>query len=98
MPFRNSQVLTFRPAGCTDSVDGTNAEPGSMRRLANLVPTKGTKHVWQPRPARLYFALLADYFNAPSQVTGLLVVGKAVRQCAGSRRRCRSPASARVPL
>ena len=42
--------LTWRPKGVVDAIDGTNAAPGSMACLANLIPDPSTASVFVPRP------------------------------------------------
>ncbi len=51
MPLRNQRPISIRPTGCSDAVDGTNAFPGAMAALTNLVPNPGTDKQWVPRPA-----------------------------------------------
>lgn len=51
MGLRDAKNVTFTPSGLTDSLDGTNAPPGSMRLLQNLVPSYGTAGAYAPRPA-----------------------------------------------
>jgi len=51
MGLRDARNIVFTPSGVTDSLDGTNAPPGSMRALTNLVPSYGTQGVYTPRAA-----------------------------------------------
>ncbi|MDE2040733.1 MAG: hypothetical protein KGJ45_12060, partial [Elusimicrobia bacterium] len=51
MALRDAQNVVFTPTGVTDSLDGTNAPPGSMLSLQNLCPSYGTSGVYVPRPA-----------------------------------------------
>jgi hypothetical protein len=49
--LRAAEDLMFRPQGLTDSLDGTNAPPGSMASLQNLCLSYSTDGVFVPRPA-----------------------------------------------
>lgn len=51
MPLRNSRPVTFRAKGLTDAVDATNAFPGAMSSLQNLIPDPRTLGIFVPRPA-----------------------------------------------
>lgn len=51
MGLRNAKSLTFRPAGLSDSYDGTNAFPGAMAVLSNLSAAYHTPNAFVPRPA-----------------------------------------------
>jgi hypothetical protein len=51
VPLRNRQAVTIRPQGVSDAQDGTNAFPGAMVALQNLVPAYHTASVFVPRPA-----------------------------------------------
>lgn len=53
MALRNGQPLTIRPRGASDALDGTNAFPGAMSLLQNLVPAPHTKGIFVPRSASL---------------------------------------------
>lgn len=70
MPLMNAQALTLVPAGVSDTLDGTNAFPGAMSALTDLVPAPGNAGVFVPRPAS---TLLTDFpgFANPGQVTTL---------------------------
>src|SRR5512135_2258399 len=74
MALRNAKPLTLKPKGLSDSVDGTNAFPGAMASLANLIPNPSTDDTWVPRPAA---TKLTDFpgFNTPAFVSACLVVG-----------------------
>lgn len=61
MPLRNAKPLTLRMRGASDAIDGTNAAPGSMFKLTNVVPSTRTSSLWEPRPARVYVAA-ANFF------------------------------------
>lgn len=78
MPLRNAIPLSWKPQGVTDTVDATNAFPGSMQQLSNLIPDPTTNNVFIPRPAS---TLRTDFASVPGStgpyglVSGLLVVG-----------------------
>lgn len=76
MALRNAQPYTFKPAGLSDAADGTNAFPGAMRELINLIPASDTDNTFVCRPAGLQRS------NFPGQgvlyVTGYVVVGNLV--------------------
>ncbi len=74
MALRNSQPLIFRAVGLSDAVDGTNAFPGAMQQLANLIPAQDTQDCWVPRPASTKLASFAS-FTTPGFVSASLVVG-----------------------
>jgi hypothetical protein len=74
MPIRDAGILTVRPAGVSDALDGTNAFPGAMTRLANLVPDPTTDGMWVCRPAAVRLTQFAG-FTTPGFVSALLVVG-----------------------
>ena len=77
MPLRNSHSLKWRPKGVTDSVDGSNAEPGAMSLLQNLIPSPTTRDQWVSRPASLSLTSFPG-FTSPAQVNALLQVGATV--------------------
>jgi hypothetical protein len=72
--LRDARNVVFVPAGVTDSLDGTNAPPGSMRVLQNLVPSYGTRGVYTPRPAGTTAINFAS-INPNGIVSALVVVG-----------------------
>lgn len=74
MALRDARNVVFVPAGVTDSLDGTNAPPGSMRVLQNLVPSYGTRGVYTPRPAGTTAINFAS-INPNGIVSALVVVG-----------------------
>ena len=51
MGLRNSGPIPFSPSTVTDALDGTNAPPGSMAALVNLVPDPTTANLFICRPA-----------------------------------------------
>jgi hypothetical protein len=74
MPLRNGRPITFRAAGLSDAVDGTNAFPGAMKQLVNLIPDPSTDKVWVPRPAAVQKCNYST-LSTPGFVSSLLVVG-----------------------
>jgi len=74
VPLRHSKPLTFRPSGLSDSEDGSNAFPGSMRALVNLIPNPKTDKTFIPRPASVQLTSFAG-FSTPGFVSSELVVG-----------------------
>lgn len=77
MALRNSKPVTVRPRGVSDAVDGSNAFPGAMAALTNLVPSPTTAQQWVPRPASLELTTFPG-FTSPAQVNALLQVGNIV--------------------
>jgi hypothetical protein len=76
MPLRRGTPITFRPGGLSDAVDASNAPPGAMTSLANLIPDPGTARVFVPRPAAVKSAdFVAGGFASPGFVSGELIVG-----------------------
>lgn len=74
MGLRDSRQVTIRPSGITDLIDGTNAPPGSMAALTNLIPAPHTKDMWVCRPAAVQRTAFAGFAN-PAQLKSLLQVG-----------------------
>lgn len=74
MPIRNGQTLTFRAQGVCDSIDGTNAMPGAMKTLTNLVPNPANRNQFVPRPASTQ---VTDFtgFTLPEGGEALLIIG-----------------------
>lgn len=85
MPLRNARPLTFRPKGLSDTQDGTNAFPGAMMALVNLVPSPTTDNVFVPRPAAQQIGNFSP-FNNPGLVSAILVLGTRVYGMIGSDR------------
>lgn len=44
------RARTFRAVGTTDAIDGTDAFPGAMQLLQNLIPSPGNRNIMVPRP------------------------------------------------
>lgn len=53
---RNSNPLPWSPKGLSDVLDATNAFPGAMNMLTNLIPDPSTPETWQCRPASIQTA------------------------------------------
>jgi hypothetical protein len=75
MPLRNSKPAVHKPKGVVDSVDGTNAPPGSMSALGNLIPNPTTADQWVPRPPSTVMTTAFPGIGTPGQGSALLVVG-----------------------
>lgn len=50
------RAVRWTPRGLTDAIDGTEAFPGAMSMLQNLIPDPRTPGLWVPRPASLGIA------------------------------------------
>ena len=61
MPLRNAHPLSWKPKGCSDAIDGSEAFAGAMKTLANLVPSPATMDQWVPRPARDFLTDFVAY-------------------------------------
>lgn len=70
------RAMTFKARGLSDAKDATNAPPGAMQSLSNLIPDPSTKHLFTPRPAAAQLSAFAGSgLNTPAQVNELLTVG-----------------------
>ena len=67
------RALAFRGQGLSDAQDATNAFPGAMASLQNLIPNPSTKGQWVPRPASLQLDNLAG--------SGLATPGQGAALC-----------------
>ena len=47
-----ARTLPWHPRGLSDAVDGTDAFPGAMSLLSNLIPDPATRDVFVCRPAQ----------------------------------------------
>jgi hypothetical protein len=74
MTLRNSTPYTFKPTGVSDTADASNAFPGAMQSLMNLIPSADTDKAWVPRPAAVQVSSFAG-FNTPGFVSAALVIG-----------------------
>jgi hypothetical protein len=51
MPLRNARPISFSPRTLSDTVDGTNEQPGALLLAKDLIPSMHSRNVWVPRPA-----------------------------------------------
>jgi hypothetical protein len=72
--IRDAIPLTFRATSLSDAVDATNAFPGAMLLLQNLVPNPTTRSQFVPRPASTQVTNFPG-FTTPSQGEALIVIG-----------------------
>ncbi|HYM33408.1 MAG TPA: hypothetical protein VEU47_19065 [Candidatus Cybelea sp.] len=75
MALRNTRPAIFRPIGLSDAIDGTNAFPGAMQSLANLILASSTRGIWVPRPAAASVTSFAG-FTTPGPIECLITVGR----------------------
>lgn len=68
MPLRNALPIKFKPRGYSDTWDGSNAVPGAMGALQNLIPDPSTINSFICRPA---FRDISDFvgFSSPGFVS-----------------------------
>ncbi len=74
MAIANSKPVPLIPSGVVDAVDMSNAAPGAMSSLQNLVPDPSTKGIYVPRPAAIKKTSFGG-FTTPGFVSCLFVVG-----------------------
>lgn len=74
MALRNGRVQRLMLGGVTDSIDGTDAPPGSLAAAINAVPDPSTNFLWTARPAAISLTTFAG-FEAPGFISALLVIG-----------------------
>lgn len=74
MAIRNAKGYTFRPKGLSDALDGSDAFPGAMSVLSNIIPSNDTDGLWEPRPAAVKLSSFGG-FSSPGFVSASLVVG-----------------------
>lgn len=85
MPIRNAQPMKLEAVGVSNAIDGTNAFPGAMALLQDLVPNPSTAKTYTPRPASTQLTAFAG-FTVPGVIEALLVVGtRAYGMIASSR-------------
>lgn len=77
MPLRRARPLTVRPIGVSDAIDGTNAFPGAMAALTNLIPAPFNRSIFVPRPASSKTTNFGT-FTGPAQVEACLVIGSRI--------------------
>src|SRR5258708_21741906 len=68
--------LTWKARSLSDAKDATNAPPGAMTLLSNLIPDPSTKHLFTPRPAAQQLTAFAGAgLTTPGVVNELITVG-----------------------
>jgi hypothetical protein len=74
MAIRKGTPARFVAQGISDSLDGTDAFPGSCALLSNLIPDVTTKGIWVPRPAA---TLLTNFpgFTTPGFISAGYILG-----------------------
>lgn len=77
MPLRNAKPEPWLPKGLSDAVDGTDAFPGAMASLSNLVPDPSTASIFVPRPAAQQLQSFQTVKGA-GQVTAMFIQGDIV--------------------
>ena len=77
MPTRDAKPLTIKPFGVCDVVDGTNAPPGSMMSLQNLIPNPTTQNTFTCRPASVKITNFSG-FTSPGFISVILIQGNLV--------------------
>lgn len=77
MAQRNSRPIAWRPKGCSDTLESSEAFPGAMQSLANLVPDPTTMGLFQCRPAAIQLSGFAT-FTTPGFVSITHVFGQYV--------------------
>lgn len=75
MALRQGKPITFRPTTLCDCVDGSNAPPGAMQQLIDLIPDPSTDKMWVPRPAALQNTGFVAGVSLNGFISALLVVG-----------------------
>lgn len=75
MPTRRRRPLNFVARGVSDTLDSTNAFPGAMAALTNLIPNPSTRGQFVPRPAAIQRTNFTG-FTSPSQVTAIFPNGR----------------------
>ena len=53
MSLRRSQPIAFHPRGISDTLESSQAFPGAMMSLRDLIPDPSTRGLWQCRPASI---------------------------------------------
>lgn len=77
MSLRNGTPVTLSPAGLSDTLDGSNAFPGAMANLQNLIPDPTTKNLWQCRPASIPITSFSG-FTTPGFISAEIILGTKV--------------------
>lgn len=74
MAQRRAVPLTHKATSLSDAIDGTNAHPGAMASLQNLIPDPTQKDTWICRPGAVDLSTFPG-FSTAGFVSGLLVIG-----------------------
>jgi len=74
MPLRGATPITFRSLGVCDAIDGSNAPPGAMASLKNLIPNPRNVQQYVPRPASVQVSAFGG-FSTPAKGNALIVIG-----------------------
>jgi hypothetical protein len=74
MPIANALPMTFKAVGLSDANDATNAFPGAMGVLKDMIPNPAVKGQWAPRPAATQTTNF-NGFSTPAQGEALIVIG-----------------------
>lgn len=77
MSQRNSTPIAWRPKGCSDTLDASQAFSGAMASLQNLVPDPTTSGLFQCRPAAIKLTNFAG-FSSPGFISIAKVFGRYV--------------------
>lgn len=74
MPLRRAAPLRYPCRTLSDTLDGTQADPGCMSSLQNLIPDPTTMNAWICRPAAQQLSAFAS-FSSPGFVSCLTIEG-----------------------
>lgn len=74
MPLRRAQPYTFRFAGLSDGLDGSDTFEGAALSLSNLIPNPDSAGQWVPRVASTQVTNFTG-FTTPGLPTLLFIVG-----------------------
>src|SRR5260370_8812004 len=72
---KNATPLPWYPQGVSDNLDGTEAFPGAMASLSNLIPDPSTPKLWQPRPAAVKIGDMTGTIAGAGFISGMKIVG-----------------------
>lgn len=73
-----AKALTIRPFTLCDAIDGTNAPPGGMSQLQNLIPSPYTRNQFVARPAEVQANNFSSFIAPVDQSSVQLVIGDLV--------------------
>lgn len=77
MTLVDARPIRFSPAGLSDTLDETDAFPGAMAVLQNLIPDPTTKNLWTCRPAAISVTVFGS-FTTPGYISVFKVIGSLV--------------------